>query len=292
MPIFINYSQKDKGFVDNLAMSLVAAKHHVWIDRWELNVGDSLTQRIEGALTESSAILVILSKNSTKSDWCKRELSAGLVRELEEKRVLVMPCVIDDCKIPLFLRDKLHANFCSDPDGAFDLLNRSLAKISNPLQGRIEQPKFHTDWSLQWRLRPDLRWEFKWTFIDHGHDWPYVILSHCFILCDELFSLRFSKALADRKPYALVQEALEAMLVEVGDEALTVRMSDHREGQIKFDVASKKGRRFRSRITFARLGTDTGLDTVIHLDNHLRSALGHTLAASGAPPIKRGKRKV
>lgn len=145
MPVFISYSQKDRFFVDNLAMDLVAAKHNVWLDRWELSIGDSLTLKIQEALTESSAILVILSKNSVESEWCKRELSAGLVRELEEKKTVVMPCVIDDCNIPLFIRDKLYADFRANSEEAFSLVLRSLAKISNPFQGRAETPKFHTD---------------------------------------------------------------------------------------------------------------------------------------------------
>ncbi len=138
MPIFISYSRQDVKFVDRLVKNLVAARHSVWMDRWELAVGDSLTERIQEALTGSNAILVILSKRSVASEWCKRELTAGLIRELEEKKTLVMPCVIDDCEIPLFLRDKLYADFRSDPDEAFRLVDRSLSRISNPLQGRSE----------------------------------------------------------------------------------------------------------------------------------------------------------
>ena len=67
MAIFISYSQKDSDFVDTLAANLVIAKHHVWMDRWELNVGDSLTQKIEATLTESSAILVIIERDRPRS---------------------------------------------------------------------------------------------------------------------------------------------------------------------------------------------------------------------------------
>lgn len=51
MPIFISYSRADTPFVDGLARQLVALKHNVWVDRWELKVGDSLTEKIETALT-------------------------------------------------------------------------------------------------------------------------------------------------------------------------------------------------------------------------------------------------
>ena len=66
-------------------------RHNVWLDRWELNVGDSIVERIQNALTESSAMLVILSKHSVESEWCKKELNAGIVRELDEKKVVVLP---------------------------------------------------------------------------------------------------------------------------------------------------------------------------------------------------------
>ena len=42
MPIFISYSRKDSRFVDKLAVNLIKNRHHVWMDRWELKVGDSL----------------------------------------------------------------------------------------------------------------------------------------------------------------------------------------------------------------------------------------------------------
>jgi hypothetical protein len=172
MPIFISYSHEDCAFVDTLARNLVSKRHHVWLDRWELGIGDSLTQMIQNALTSAGAILVVLSKTSVASDWCKRELTAGLVRELEEKKTIVMPCVIEDCDIPLFLKDKLYADFRRDPDTALALIDRSLAQISNPFQGRIEKPEFHTDWSVDWATDESIGWHIRWTFVDHGHAWP------------------------------------------------------------------------------------------------------------------------
>src|SRR5687767_14898256 len=120
MPIFISYSRNDVDFVDWFANRLVARRHHIWMDRWELSIGDSLISKIQGALSESDAILIVLSKTSVASEWCKKELNSGLIRELEEKRVLVLPCVIDDCDIPLFLREKLYADFRRNRDQAFE----------------------------------------------------------------------------------------------------------------------------------------------------------------------------
>ena len=66
-------------------------KANIWIDQWELHVGDSLIEKVQEAIRGASGLLVILSKASVESEWCKKELSSGLIRELEEKRVVVLP---------------------------------------------------------------------------------------------------------------------------------------------------------------------------------------------------------
>jgi hypothetical protein len=272
-PIFISYSQRDKEFVDNLAKNLVAAKHHVWMDRWELALGDSLTQKIEGALTSADAMLVILSKNSVESQWCKRELSAGLIRELEEKKVVVMPCVIDDCQIPLFLRDKLYADFRKDADVAFNLVDKSLARISNPFQGRVEQPRFHTDWSVDWRRQDDGgRMMIRWTFIDHGHDWPYVILTVCHVVCDEGASEELNASQRRGEHGTFLRHVLECVVEKFEHDPLKEPIKDQFEKFVAWRVRDAKYA-YNVIITYRRLGIDNGMDTVVHIDNNLKMAV-------------------
>ena len=129
-------------------MHLVQAKQNVWIDTWEMNAGESLIERIEGALGDADAILVLLSKDSVQSEWCKKELRSGLVRELEEKSVLVIPIVLNDCEVPLFLKEKLWVDFRKNKDEQLALLLRSLDRISNPSQGRVDTPDSHIDWAM------------------------------------------------------------------------------------------------------------------------------------------------
>ena len=74
MPIFISYSRKDSALVVVLAANLVRNRHNVWLDKWELSVGDLLIDKIQSALTESSAVILVLSKNSIDSAWCKKRI--------------------------------------------------------------------------------------------------------------------------------------------------------------------------------------------------------------------------
>lgn len=181
MPIFISYSHQDKNFVDRLAVQLVRNRVYVWLDRWELHVGDSLTSRIEDAITSASALLVILSAASVESAWCKREINSGLVRELEERRVVVLPVLIEDCAVPLFLRDKLYADFRTNFDDGLRTVLEATARISNPNTGRIEDSEYHMDWSLEWR-ELDGEARFRITIIQEAADQPYTILSMLTIL--------------------------------------------------------------------------------------------------------------
>jgi hypothetical protein len=123
--IFLSYSSVDNDFVSRLANDLQARRVPVWLDRWELKVGDSLTQKIQDGITESSWLAVILSKNSVKSEWVKKELNAAQALELSKRSVFVLPLLIDDCEIPLFLMDKVYADFrTSYEEGLASLIRR------------------------------------------------------------------------------------------------------------------------------------------------------------------------
>lgn len=153
MSIFISHSHKDRDFVDKLGLSLVNKRIPIFVDRWEMNVGDSITNKIQDAITDSSFLMVVLSKNSVESDWCKREITTGLMLELEKKRVVVLPVLIDDCEIPLFLRDKLYADFRGNFETGFDNIVQSVSRLKNDVTGRVSNDKTYSDYSINWGKR-------------------------------------------------------------------------------------------------------------------------------------------
>ncbi|MWP39374.1 TIR domain-containing protein [Rhodobacter sphaeroides] len=283
MAIFISYSHQDSHFVDVLAANLVKAKHHVWMDRWELNVGDSLTSKIEENLTQSSAIIVVLSKESVESAWCKRELTAGLVRELEESKTLVLPVVIDDCKIPLFIRDKLYADFRKDPDKAFNLVDRSLSRFSNSTMSRSEAPDFHTDYSIDWKRADDPQSEESWiirlTFVDHSEKLPYVVVSEF-----KVFEIdgrgAFEKAMKQDRVTEFAIDLTKEVIKGLKEKPLTGLLSDNIMKYVAWKVKPKGMGEYGLVYTYRRLGEDNGMDTVVHLDNNLHTALKHFEATS------------
>lgn len=275
MPIFISYSHSDKAFVDKLAMNLVKEKHHIWLDRWELNVGDSLLAKIQEVLTGTSAILVILSTNSVKSSWCNKEINAGLVRELEERKTIVLPCVIDDCTIPLFLRDKFYADFRRDPDEAFASVQRALAGVSNPLQARSETPEFITDWSVDWGTTQGHH-RIKWTFLDHGGDWPYVVLSECTVVCLSRSSNQAVRlAIRSGRHAAAFSSILKKIIESLDRGRLWVTIDDPKQIDIPLNISENGSPEYSILFSFRRMGRDNGMATILYMENNLNAALRH-----------------
>lgn len=177
MPLFISYSHADKAFVDKLAKQLVARKVNVWLDRWEMHVGESIIDKIQKAITDASSLLVILSPESVESEWCKKELNSGLIRELEERRIVVLPVLVRDCTIPLFLREKMYADFRTNFDDGLRTILEAIAKVTNEWRNRLENPTWHTDWSIDWGETDEGKTVIRLTLVEVTENQPYSVLT-------------------------------------------------------------------------------------------------------------------
>lgn len=111
---FISYSSQDRDFSTRLATDLKSKSLGVWFDQWEIRVGDSLLGRIGSGIRSNDFLIVLLSPDSVKSEWVKKELAEAMSREIAEKRVVVLPALVKDCTVPPFLTDKKYANFRAD----------------------------------------------------------------------------------------------------------------------------------------------------------------------------------
>lgn len=109
--VFLCHSWRDKDFVKNLAKKLRRKDVFVWVDKAELKIGDSLLKKISDAIENVDYVIAVISSTSVKSNWVQKELSLAMDREINGKRVVVLPLVIEDCELPNFLKDKVYADF-------------------------------------------------------------------------------------------------------------------------------------------------------------------------------------
>jgi DNA-binding response OmpR family regulator len=109
--VFLSYSHNDRDFAHRLADDLRILGHHIWIDEFEIRIGDSLIEKISTAISEVDFVLAILSQESVRSSWVQHELKLAATTEISKRRVVVLPVVLQDDSIPAFLSDKRWADF-------------------------------------------------------------------------------------------------------------------------------------------------------------------------------------
>ncbi|MGQ5832923.1 toll/interleukin-1 receptor domain-containing protein [Serratia marcescens] len=276
MPIFISYSHDNKDFVDKLAIQLVHRNVNVWLDRWELSIGDSIIDKVQDAVDGASALLVILSKASIASAWCKRELSSGVLRELEEKRVVVMPVLLEDCDIPLFARGKLYADFRTNFDDGLRTVVEGIAKVTSPFLARAKEPEYHVDWSIDWG---DVNGLFAiiLNFVEQAQNQPYTCLTNIEVLCSPVATEKY-----EARKESIGEEHARAYIVRVINEYFQARpdfrplLVTEREKVEKVIVAgSDDGEEYRLRIGVRRLGEDTGRDVLVNTTTLIAQSYEH-----------------
>jgi hypothetical protein len=73
-PIFISYSHKDSQYAKMLAQALERSGLSVWVDE-RIDYGTQWPRVIQEHLDNCSALIVIMTPNSFRSDWVQNELS-------------------------------------------------------------------------------------------------------------------------------------------------------------------------------------------------------------------------
>ena len=182
--VFICHASEDKeDFVRPLAMRLNQQHLDVWFDEFSLNIGDSLTQKIDEGLSKSRYGIVVLSPNFFKKPWAKRELNGLTLREMIEKKDLILPIwhrvnVQDVAQYSPSLADKKAA---STSEGLNVLIRKLIQKIKpdeSPLISarnylnniNVDTPPISDEWWLdiveykEFLKYPDLNGGKRWIF--------------------------------------------------------------------------------------------------------------------------------
>lgn len=113
--VFVSYSHADSSFVDRLIGDLKKGNIDVWIDKWAIRVGDSITDKVNEGIGSSDFLIIVLSTSSVNSKWVREEINTALIRNIEQgKRAYILPLLIEDCDLPPLLSHRRYANFKDD----------------------------------------------------------------------------------------------------------------------------------------------------------------------------------
>ena len=111
--IFISYTSngKDDTIANFLYTDLSSEGHTVWMDQWDITVGQSIPGEVNKALAESDFMLLLLSEAAVNSYWVNAEWQAMFINEMKKEKVSILPLLLEDCEVPALLHSKKYANF-------------------------------------------------------------------------------------------------------------------------------------------------------------------------------------
>lgn len=135
MKVFICHSSLDHGFVHALAKKIQDNHVDIWIDDWNIQVGDSITGKINSGLEASSFFVPVLSRNSLRSEWVSRELNSTLMRQMTQKNVKILPVWLDieASEVPPLIVDIFAAKFSNS-----QIDEREVSKLLEPILNTIK----------------------------------------------------------------------------------------------------------------------------------------------------------
>jgi hypothetical protein len=156
--VFISHASEDKDVVARpLATALIGWGWTAWLDELEMTIGDSLSGRIDEALSQSRFGVVILSPSFFAKQWPKRELSGLAAREVQSGAKVILPVWhrVDRDDIVRFsptLADRLAAHTGDGIDAVASRLSEALKKASGAGAPAAEAPGVEVDSDLPNRI--------------------------------------------------------------------------------------------------------------------------------------------
>lgn len=112
--IFLSHTSFDKPIVRKFKKLLEEQSFDVWLDEDSILIGDSILKSIERGLLMTDYVLLFISRKALESSWVEKEITAALTLEIEKKDNLILPIVIDELELPLFLKDKKYIKFSNN----------------------------------------------------------------------------------------------------------------------------------------------------------------------------------
>jgi hypothetical protein len=111
--VFVCHRGPDKPLAEKLAQEIRAAGHEVWLDLWNIGIGDSVVSQISRGLG-STNYLVLCYSAAGSSDWTDREFHSVLHRQLSGELVKILPARLSGGEAPAIMADVRYADLAAD----------------------------------------------------------------------------------------------------------------------------------------------------------------------------------
>jgi hypothetical protein len=127
MNVFLSYENSNRPFIDDqLIPFLKELRVDPLIMDLQLVIGASIESnrdtRLSQLLRECEFIIVVLSREYVRSPWLRKELLAFQKLEAVRRSDLLLPVVLDNCRVPVELKGRICADFRQSIEQGFEKL--------------------------------------------------------------------------------------------------------------------------------------------------------------------------
>lgn len=124
--VFISHRGSDDKEAEQLANEIQNAGHVVWLDVWELDLGDSIVERINQGLEGANYLILCYSSSGVTAPWISREWLSSLARHLNGASVKILPVRLTGGNAPAILADIKYADLVTDWSKGLSQVLRSI----------------------------------------------------------------------------------------------------------------------------------------------------------------------
>lgn len=110
-----------------------------WIDKEQVLVGDDVLEKLGEGLGRMDFLIFVVSRKALRSRWVDRELKFAARREIEDRRILILPFIVDSTPstaLPWYLQHLRCERVVADEKGVSSVVNLVKERASRRLAGR------------------------------------------------------------------------------------------------------------------------------------------------------------
>jgi len=132
--VFISYGHADGEWVRVLASNLHREGFDVFLDIWEVVGGDRVTGRLEEGIRRSRSGILVCSPEGLSRPWVIEEYEALLRQAVHDPARRLIPVLLADAELPLFLGNRAWVDFRGAHTGP--LYDGALSELVEALRDR------------------------------------------------------------------------------------------------------------------------------------------------------------
>jgi len=111
---FVSHRGADQAEAEALADQIRRSGHKVWLDTWDIKVGDSIVERINEGLEAAQYLVLCYSSSGVMARWMSREWMSTLARQLDGTGVKLIPVRLTGGDPPAVLADVKYVDLMKD----------------------------------------------------------------------------------------------------------------------------------------------------------------------------------